>query len=175
MEIASLPLAPAPRPALIAPPTVIRPLRLSDRASLEELIRRAGLFQAEEVTCALELIDAALADPDRDYTVRVADEGGRISGYVCFGPTPMTRGTWDMYWIVTDPEWRGRGVGSALVEAMEAELRRRGARLVRVETSHLDEYGAAHRFYARHRYPVIARLPDFYKPGDDLVVMLKQL
>jgi ribosomal protein S18 acetylase RimI-like enzyme len=134
-----------------------------------------GLFTTEEVTCALELVDAALADPAGDYRVRVAESAGRVDGYVCFGPTPMTLGTWDLYWIATHPRCRGEGVGSALVEAMERELRAGGARLVRVETSHQDGYGAAHRFYVRHGYPEVARLPGFYKPGDDLIVMLKRL
>jgi ribosomal protein S18 acetylase RimI-like enzyme len=130
-----------------------------------------------EVRCALELIDAALADPTGDYRVLVAElaDGVRVAGYVCYGPTPMTEGTFDLYWIATHSAARGRGVGSALIERMEVELRAAGARLVRVETSHQELYGAAHRFYVRHGYPVVARLPDFYKPGDDLVTMLKVL
>jgi len=132
------------------------------------------------VRCALELIDGALADPAGDYRVLVAEladgaGAARVAGYVCYGPTPMTDGTWDLYWIATHPSARGRGVASALVERMESELRAFGARLVRVETSHQELYGAAHRFYVRHAYPEVARLPDFYKPGDDLIVMLKRL
>jgi ribosomal protein S18 acetylase RimI-like enzyme len=132
------------------------------------------------VACALELIDIALASPDRDYHVRVAELAGEgsapgVAGYICFGPTPMTAGTWDLYWVATHERARGHGVGSALVEAMEAELREQGARLVRVETSHQDAYGAAHRFYVPHAYPEVARLCDFYKSGDDLVIMVKRL
>jgi ribosomal protein S18 acetylase RimI-like enzyme len=127
------------------------------------------------VACALELIDGALSNPLGDYRVRVAELDGRVAGYVCFGPTPMTAGTWDLYWIATHPDCRGRGVAGALVAAMEHELRGLGGRLVRVETSTLDDYGSAHRFYRRHGYPEQARLPDFYKPGDDLIIMLKRL
>ena len=63
----------------------------------------------------------------------------------------------------------------ALVARMEAELRAIGARLVRVETSRLDGYGAARAFYERLDYPVAAVIPDFYKPGDDLLVICKRL
>jgi ribosomal protein S18 acetylase RimI-like enzyme len=66
-------------------------------------------------------------------------------------------------------------VARSLVARMEAELRALGARLVRVETSRLDGYGAAHAFYERLAYPVVSVMPDFYKPGDDLLVMLKRL
>ena len=63
----------------------------------------------------------------------------------------MTEGTWDLYWIVTHPDARKSGVARALVARMEAELRALGARLVRVETSRLDGYGAARAFYERLR------------------------
>ena len=104
-----------------------------------------------------------------------ADLDGRLAGYVCYGPTPMTEGTWDLYWIVTHPDARGLGVARTLVDRMEQQLRALGARLVRVETSRLDGYGAARAFYERLAYPVCAVMSDFYKPGDDLLVMLKRL
>jgi ribosomal protein S18 acetylase RimI-like enzyme len=87
----------------------------------------------------------------------------------------MTEGTWDLYWIVTHPSMRKSGVARALVAAMESELRAFGGRRIRVETSRLDGYGAARAFYERLDYPVCAVLPDFYRAGDDLLVMLKRL
>jgi len=162
------------RPPLPAPPRV-RPLQLRDRAALHQLLTRDGLFTREEISVALELIDDALADPGGEYHVLVAELDGALAGYVCFGDTPMTDGTWDLFWIVTHPDARRNGVARALVTRMEAELRGRGARMIRVETSRLDGYGAARAFYERLGYPVCAVLPDFYRPGDDLLVMLKRL
>src|SRR3954471_15490226 len=129
----------APLPAALH----IRPLQLRDRAPLHQLLTKDGLFTREEVSVALELIDGALAEPGGEYRVLCADVDKALAGYVCYGPTPMTEGTWDLYWIVTHPDARGNGVGRTLVGKMEAELRAIGARLVRVETSRLDCYGAA--------------------------------
>jgi ribosomal protein S18 acetylase RimI-like enzyme len=153
----------------------LRALQPSDRAALVELIEGDALFTPAEVQVALELIDDALAEPGEEYLVLVAEHAGKLAGYVCYGPTPMTEGTWDLYWIVTHRDARGRGVARALVMRMEHEIRARGARLVRVETSHLDGYGAAHAFYTRLQYPVAARVRDFYKPGDDLLILVKHL
>ena len=125
---------------------------------------------------AVELIDGALADASGDdYRALVAELDGVVRAYVCYGPTPMTDGAFDLDWIATHPDARGRGCASALVRAMEAELRTEGGRLVRVETSTTDGYGAAHRFYERHHYPEIGRIADFYKPGDDLIILAKHL
>jgi GNAT superfamily N-acetyltransferase len=158
----------------------IRRLQPSDRPALAELVSKDGLFTKEEISVALELIDAALAEPGGEYRVLVSetfDAEGRsiLAGYICYGPTPMTEGTWDLYWVVTHPEVRGRGVARTLVERMEDELRSFGARHIRVETSQTEGYGAAHVFYEKLRYPTVARFADFYKPGDDLLVMYKRL
>jgi len=98
-----------------------------------------------------------------------------IGGYLCYGPTPMTASTYDLYWIVCHPAARGRGVASALIQHMEGELRARNATGVRVETSETDDYGAARRLYAKLRYPRVAHLADFYRPGDGLIIYYKQL
>jgi ribosomal protein S18 acetylase RimI-like enzyme len=154
----------------------IRSIVASDREALAELLRRVETFSADEVACALELIDAARLNPQHpDYRILVATQDQAVVGYVCFGPTPMTLGTFDMYWIVADPRLQGKGVGSSLVAAMEEELRGRHARLIRVETSATDDYGPTRRFYQRICYQEEARIRDFYKPGDDLVILAKRL
>lgn len=127
---------------------------------------------------ALELIDAAIADaPGNDYEVLVAvleqAPGAPLVGYICFGPTPMTRHAWDLYWIVSHPHWRETRAGSALLQAMVGVLAARGARVVRIETSSTEAYGAAQRFYARNGVVEAGRIPDFYSEGDALLVLYK--
>jgi ribosomal protein S18 acetylase RimI-like enzyme len=162
------------------PPIEVRPVCAADRPGLAALIRHDGLFTEAEVTVALELVDHAIARPDNEYLVLIAESAGteakaaaELLGYVCYGPSPMTIGTWDLYWIVSHPTARGRGVASVLVGAMENDIRRQDGKRIRVETSGQEEYGSAHRFYQRNAYPEVARLKDYYKPGDDLVIMMK--
>jgi predicted N-acetyltransferase YhbS len=152
----------------------IHPATMDDRAGLYELLGRIDAFTADEKIVAAELIDAGIAG-SVDYDVRVACSEGRVVGYICFGPTPMTEGTYDLYWIATDPQVRGQGVGVALVGAMERELRGKGGRVVRVETSATEAYGATRRFYAATQYVEECRFRDFYRPGDDLVTLAKRL
>jgi len=157
-------------------PVEIRKLTAGDRPGIEAALRSDKTFRAEEINVALELIDDALQQGDRDYWVRIAStEDLPVAGYVCFGPTPMTNATWDLYWIVTHTQGRGQGVASSLIRAMESELRERDATAIRVETSQTEGYGAARKLYARLEYPEQARFADFYKPGDDLIVYYKKL
>ena len=123
-------------------------------------------------------MDAAVANlAGNDYEVLVAelDEGAEtiLVGYVCFGPTPMTRHTWDLYWIVSDPARRTARAGSALLDALVALLGQRGGRVLRIETSSTEVYGSAQRFYARNNVIEAGRIPDFYEDGDALLVLYK--
>jgi ribosomal protein S18 acetylase RimI-like enzyme len=105
----------------------------------------------------------------------LTDDGDRPVAYACFGATPMTEGTYDLYWLVTDAAERGKGLGGRLLADVEAELRRRKARLLRIETSSLEGHGGARRFYERAGYGTVGLIPDFYRPGDDLVTLAKRL
>jgi ribosomal protein S18 acetylase RimI-like enzyme len=127
------------------------------------------------VECALELIDLALTPQNRDYQILVAVREDQVVGYVCYGPTPMTEGTFDLYWIASSPEVRGQGIGAALVSAMEGDIRRRKGRVIRVETSAMEAYGPTRGFYAAMQYREESRFRDFYKVGEDLIILAKRL
>lgn len=127
------------------------------------------------MACALELIDLALQPQNPDYEVLVAVRADKVVGYICYGPTPMTEGTFDLYWIASDPSVRGQGVGAALVSGMEGNLRRRKGRLIRVETSAMEAYGPTRGFYQSMKYVEESRFRDFYKVGEDLIILSKRL
>lgn len=139
------------------------------KGSLAELLRATREFTAEDVEVALELIDEGIKGSD-DYRFWVDAEGDRVRGYVCFGPTAMTRGTYDLYWICVDPLCKGQGVGRDLVREMEKEIAPERARLIRVETAGSAEYAATRAFYDHIGFEVVARIKDFYWPGNDLVI-----
>jgi len=140
------------------------------------MLGRIEQFTPSEVAVALELVDLAVANPAHpDYLFLLAEEAGAVVGYICYGPTPMTEGTFDLYWIASDPHARTKGVGTRLLHAMEADLQKRCARLIRVETSSQEHYGKTHAFYAKNHYREEARLAGFYKPGDDLITLTKRL
>lgn len=148
---------------------IVSAVTAADRAPLESMLRSIVEFDAGEVAVALELIDSAIASAD-DYRVLVARAGTDPTGYVCFGPTPMTRGTYDLYWIASAPEARRTGVGRALVAALDVELRAASARLVRVETSSRDDYASTRGFYDRVGFQKVATIPAFYDVEDDLLI-----
>ena len=96
-------------------------------------------------------------------------------GYVCYGETPMTIDTWDIYWIAVDRTKRRKNIGKALAEAAEGAIKQAHGRLIVIETSSLPSYENTRKFYLGRGYEVVAQIPDFYAPGDDKVILQKKL
>ena len=158
------------------PPVYLLEMRAEDMEPLLAILRATREFKASEVPVAEELLNAFLDQPlTSGYHVWVALEEGKLiqRGYVCFGPTPLTEGTWDIYWIVVDAACRGAGIGRALLQHAEQEIQNAGGRMILIETSSKDEYRATHRFYEEMGYRQIGFIADFYTPGDGKITLQK--
>ena len=142
----------------------IRPAELKDRERIQEILAACMLFTEEEVRCAVELVDIFL-DLDHPesavYQTAVVEDFGLVHGYVTFGPTPLTEGVYDLYWIAVDPKQQGRGLGQILLRFVENEVKVRNGRMLLIETSSKGSYASTMRFYERAGYAEISRIKDF--------------
>jgi ribosomal protein S18 acetylase RimI-like enzyme len=156
----------------------LRLLRLEqkDRNDVRRVLESTGVFKPFEIDIALEIVDVYLESPGQDYFALGAFTQERsLVGYACYGPTPCTVGTWDLYWIAVSPDAQNAGVGTRLLQEVERRLARSDARLVIIETSSLPPYAATRAFYERRGYEVVARVPDFYTDGDDRLIYVKRI
>jgi GNAT superfamily N-acetyltransferase len=151
---------------------VLRPLRRADRAEIERIVRATGAFREDEVVVAMELVDAEASE---GYRFVVAEVEGKVAGYACFGATPLTLGTWDLYWIAVDPGMQGKKIGRALFDAAIEAVRAEGGRMLLIETGGKASYGATREAYLAWGCREVARVPDFYERGDDKVVYARYL
>ncbi len=154
----------------------IRHMLKKDKPALMKILRNTPEFKPFEVVVAEEIIDSYLGDPvNSGYHVLVAEDSSSVTGYICYGPTPLTEGTWDLYWAAVSGQKRGQGIGCALWAAAEEEIRQAQGRLAIIETSSTPAYEPTMRFHRGRGYEVIACIPDFYAPGDGKIILQKRL
>jgi ribosomal protein S18 acetylase RimI-like enzyme len=147
-----------------------------DKAAVMDTLRTLPEFTPEEVVVAEEVIDSYLQRSlSSGYHIFVAETASSVAGYVCYGPTPMTKGTWDMYWLAVDAGKQGQGVGRALTAFAEDRIRESGGRLIVIETSGRPQYEKTRRFHESQGYTKVGRIADFYAPGDDKLFFEKRL
>jgi D-alanine-D-alanine ligase len=161
--------APAPEP-------LIRRSQPGDRDPILRFLEATGFFPAVDLEVAREVLDQALAEGEAgDYQSFTALADGRPVGWICYGATPCTMGTFDVYWIGVDARTQARGLGTRLLEHAERLIRERGGRLVVIETSGRPLYQPTRLFYLARGYREEGRIRDFYAPGDDRVIYVKHL
>jgi ribosomal protein S18 acetylase RimI-like enzyme len=151
-------------------------MKRRDKPAVTRILRDTPEFKPDEVVVAEEVIDSYLRNPEGSgYYASVAESDSTVVGYICYGPAPLTEGTWDVYWIAVRGGEQGRGIGGNLLADAEDRIRAEGGRLILIETSSQESYAKTHRFYSNRGYETVARLPDFYAPGDDRVIFQKRL
>lgn len=155
-------------------------LTKANRNRVAEILKSSQLFRDDEVGVALELFDLSVGNEseteERDYTfVGAYASDGQLSGFACYGPTPDTDRTYDLYWIAIDQAAQRAGNGTILLAEVERRLQEKEARLVVVETSSRSDYEGTRKFYLRRGYTEAARVKDFYGPSDGRVIFTKRL
>jgi len=152
-------------------------MRAHDKDAVLGLVRATGFFTPDEVGVAEELIDVYLGRPDqKDYGIVVVEDeaaAGTPVGYMTWGPTPLAEDAYDLYWMAVAPSQQGKGRGKELVRWLEAEAGRRNGRVILIETSSQPKYHGTRQFYIDLGYKEVARVPDFYRAGDDRVIYAK--
>lgn len=159
----------------------IRPVEVRDRERLHEILLAVTRFTDQEVGWAMDLVDQGTnSGTHGEYLVYVLEEldgtpDSAIQGYVCYGPTPLTDGVYDLYWIAVDPKRQGQGFGQLLLRFVENEVRRRDGRMLLIETRSRQSFAPTLKFYQRSGYAEISRIKDFYRIEDDKIVFCKRL
>jgi putative acetyltransferase len=108
-----------------------------------------------------------LAAPHIDFWI--AEEGGHPLGCVALA---RMDGYGEVKSLFVDPAARGKGVGAALMAALEARAREAGLPVLKLETG--DTLHEAHRLYRRHGFTDCGPFGD-YEEGPHSVFMEKRL
>ena len=148
----------------------------SDVGSIRNIVSSSGFFSTKEVEIAVELVEENLSKGESSgYHFLFAEINQQAAAYSCYGPIPCTKESYDLYWIAVLHAFRGRGIGRELLERTEEKIVKSGGKRVYVDTSSRDQYEPTRSFYRANGFEQVAFLKDFYSPGDDKIIYVKQL
>jgi ribosomal protein S18 acetylase RimI-like enzyme len=151
-------------------------VRPRDEAAVAKIISSSGFFNFDELRVAVELVGERLVHGlSSGYHFIFIEDAGNTVGYSCFGPIPMTRSSWDLYWIAIRDDMRGGGFGRMLMRETEKVVKELGGTKVYADTSSREQYTPTRAFYEKSGYAAEAVLADYYAPGDSKAIYSKSL
>lgn len=154
---------------------MIRPARPDEAEAVMSIADTSGLFRPDELDAVREILASHFAGElgDEHQWVLLDEDGAAAVAY--YAPEAFADGVWNLYLLAVDPARQGGGRGAALVRAVEADVRARGARILLIETSGLERFARTRQFYLNCGYHEEARIRDYYGAGDDKVVFWKRM
>jgi len=149
----------------------------SDNKSVRQIVESTGFFYDYEIPIAVELVEEALKKGQEisGYFFVFAELDGKTVSYTCFGPISCTVGSYDLYWIATHNDYRGKGIGKMILEKTHKIIKQMNGRMVIAETSSQEKYAPTRHFYISNNYTKDAQIKDFYDINDDKVMYVKRL
>ena len=149
----------------------VRKTAPADGPAILRLAAAEHLFSSEDREVVDELLQDYLEETEPgDYCFLTAVDEGLVVGFACYGPTPLTHGTYDLYWICVSHRRRRQGHGLALLRGVIRGVRRQRGRLIVLDTSGRHDFAPTRAFYEHAGFKAAARIPAFYGRGDDLIM-----
>lgn len=150
-------------------------VKTSDLKTVREIVTTTGFFHLEEIEIAVELVEERLNKGEASgYEFIFLELDGETVAYSCYGLIPLTKSSYDLYWIATHAEHRNKGLGKILLQKTEDDIKARKGTAVYAETSSRDLYISTRQFYLKNGYTLKAQFEDYYDKGDDLVYFVKK-
>ena len=148
--------------------------KFEDIESIRKIVTSTGFFYDYEIPVAVELIQERIEKGiASEYFFVFADFEGQTIAYTCFGPIACTKSSYDLYWIATQNDFRGKGIGKLILEESEKEIAKLGGKGIYIETSSKPLYAPTQQFYIKCGYKIEAILKDFYDIDDDKLIFTK--
>lgn len=118
---------------------------------------------------------SSLTNPNHQYWYVLHD--GEIIASIGIKANKYGSGGWEMDsdYLAVHQKFRRQGIASELVKAMEQFVKAKKGRYIHILTCDIESYQPALKFWQNQGYQEVARIPDYYVPGEGRVDFFKKL
>ncbi|MCX7024709.1 MAG: GNAT family N-acetyltransferase [Spirochaetes bacterium] len=147
-----------------------------DLHEYEQLALETGAFLDIELEIQKEALKTWEEKPGQSYFLVEIRDGKLLAGYCLYHRSPNTEFTLDIHSFVVGRDYRGKGVGTRLLDMVEEELAvTMGSAILRIEISRKKEWIIERDFFISNGFEMIGHIPDFYETDNDYYIYAKHI
>jgi ribosomal protein S18 acetylase RimI-like enzyme len=150
-----------------------RPLAPGDAEPVRGLVWGA-LGITPYVDRVIELLSAVERGDPASHAL-VTERDGTVAALALFGPVAGAVGVWHLSMVLLAPRVELREVGRAMVEAVVADVRRAGGRLIMAELPADAALGRSLSLLRANEFRQEGRIADYYRDGVALLFLRREL
>lgn len=150
----------------------IRTVSKNDIQYLKVVLNSIELFPSEILE---DMISDFFNNPETEEIWFTATENDIPISIGYCAPEKLAEGAFNLYAIGVRGDIQGKGIGKKMMKYLEEQLKKKGHRILIVETSGTDDFELTRKFYENLEYSKEAVIRDFWKEGDDKVIYWKKL
>lgn len=146
----------------------------SDIQAVSGILNSTGFFYDFEVDIAAELAQENFekGEEKSGYYFTIVENEGKPVAFSCYGKTPCTAASYDLYWIAVHQNQKGSGIGKILMKMLTEHIAQLGGKNIWIETSGRPLYEPTRQFYLKYGCELMAELPEFYGENDPKLIFL---
>ncbi len=152
----------------------VREFIITDKDSVYEIISTTKNFNDKDKKVAVDLIETYIENKYEGSYVECLIKDEKVIGFIYYEEAPLCEGVFEIYYVAIAPDERGKGYGKLFFNDLETRLKKKGLRIILLETSSIEEYLPTIKFYESIGYKAVGRIKDYYKLGDDKLTYEKR-
>lgn len=153
-------------------------IKSQDLENVRAISASSGIFDEDDVDITVCLADDALYqlehpeddDYPHDTKFLFAELDGKTCAYACYGEIADSDASYELYWLATHNDCRGKGIGKKLIAELIRILNEKGGQKLFIKTDSKPQYKATRGFYDSCGFTLEATLKEYYSKDNDCCI-----
>lgn len=142
-----------------------------DPENIRIIAQSTGFFDEKDTELSADLAKSILEDgDDEDHKFIFADDDEKTVAFACFGMVPDSEASYELYWLSTLNEYRGKGIGKEVIANLLNDIKKSGGRKLFLKTCGDDKYAPTRKFYEKCGFKMEAVLKEYYDTDQDCCI-----
>lgn len=142
-----------------------------DIDNIRTIANSTGFFGEDISEISVNIAETTLNGYTKNtYKFLFAENDGKMVAYACFGKILDSDATYELYWLSTLNEYRGKGIGKKIISKLIETVRNLGGSKIFVKTDGTKQYAPTRSFYEKCGFKNEAILKEYYDESDDCYI-----